>query len=352
MSALSLAGCADRLGDESLTTALSGETRERCLIEPPTPVTTFAGGFTLDFASGPLWIFPGASDASGRSLGNVAARLTPADTACGYAFDYLAPPQGGELLRLLDPEPEELDPARGSLRLTPLSGFVTDWQGSEGAVVFYRKEFVRGFLDVQVVGVGVALVDDAGAVTRLSPNHYPEEPTLTWLEPQIWGRSALIGRDGWVYSYRCVHEGPFDDTCRVGRAKQQALADPGAWEYRGAFDWVSDPEQSAALIEGSGELSVAYNAHIGGYVFAFPPVLSSDVKGKTGASPSEVNTLTHPVFQGVPDGQFGVRDVAQHPSLARDGDREIWFSYSSSPDQSEADAKPSGVRLVSHRLEL
>ncbi len=348
---LLLAGCADRLGDERLTTALSGETRERCIIEPPAPAAAFGGGFTLGFSAGPMWVFPGASDAQGQPVGTIAARLSPADTACGYTFDYLTTP-GGELLALFLPEVDELDPGRGQLVLSPISGLVTEWQGAERALVFYRKEFVRGFFDVDVVGVGVALLDPDGSVTRLEPNHYPEEPNLTWLEPQLWGRSALLGKDGLIYGYRCVNEGPFDDTCRVGRVVPDKVAEPDAWEYRGAFEWVSDPRESAALLAGMGELSVAYNSHVGRYVFAFPPVLSNEVQGKIGASPSDVNTLTHQVFQGVPDALLGIRDVAQHPSLSRDGDRELWFSYSSNPDQEGANPPRPGVRLVSHRLEL
>ena len=349
LGALLLAGCADRLGDEGLTTALSGDAQERCVIQPPAPAHAFSGGFSLEFGAGPLWIFPGASDAQSQPLGTIAARLSPADTPCGYAFDYLRDSQG-ELLALLEPDASEQDPTRGELVLTPLSGFVTDWQGSERALVFYRKEFVRGFFDVETVGVGVALLDADGATTRLTPDYYPGEPSLTWLDPQLWGRSALLGGDGLVYSYRCVNEGPFDDTCRVGRAPVEKLADPVAWEYRGAFDWESEPTHAAAILEGMGELSVAYNSHVGKYVFAFPPVLSNEVEGKPGSSPSQVNTLTHHVFDAVPDGFLGIHDLAQHPSLSTGN--EIWFSYLTSPDQSASGAPPPGVRLVRHRLKL
>lgn len=350
LGALLLAGCAERLGDEQLTTALSGDTQQRCIVEPPAPATTFGGGFTLDFTSGPVWIFPGASDAQGQPLGTLAARLSAADTPCGFDFEYLRDTQG-DLLKLLEPDPAELDSARGELVLTPLSGFVTEWRGSERALVFYRKEFVRDFLDVETVGVGVALLDEDGLATRFAPGRYPGEPYLTWLGPQIWGRSALLSSDGFAYAYRCVNEGPFDDTCRVGRAAVESVSDAAAWEYRGAFDWEREPTRAAAILEGMGELSVAFNSHVGKYVFVFPPVLSNEVKGKLGSSPSEVNTLTHPVFDGVPDGFLGIRDVAQHPSLSKGDPGVLWFSYLTNPDQSQPNAPAPGVRLVSHRLQ-
>ncbi|MCA9647191.1 MAG: hypothetical protein KC492_41165, partial [Myxococcales bacterium] len=112
LGALLLAGCSERLGDEQLTTALSGAATERCVIEPAAPAVAFSGGFSLAFSAGPLWIFPGASDAQGQSLGTIGARVSPADTKCGYAFDYLRDSQGA-LLKLLEPDATELDAARG-----------------------------------------------------------------------------------------------------------------------------------------------------------------------------------------------------------------------------------------------
>lgn len=131
--------------------------------------------------------------------------------------------------------------------------------------------------------------------------------------------------EGTVYLYGALSGGG-----GVAKAPLATAETRSAYTFWTGTAWSSDVRQAAPLAGGvPGDLSVAWNAHLGRFVGVSVPFGSRTVTFRTAPRPEGPWSTAQPLFetQAGANGQ-PVYAATQHPALARDGGRTIAVSYS------------------------
>lgn len=332
-----LAGCRVELDQERLGGGDFESARTLCVVEPPMGVSRDVA-FSLAFDAGSYWIFD-ETQVGSTTLAGSGATVAPGGDPCSDLVDVTD--GDGELMELLELTAEEAatdleDGAR--FALIPRSGFAV---GAEGWL-YYEKSLVRGFFDVESIGVGVARIELGRAAQRMVVGEHAHEPTLLWLAPQHgWARNAVVAPDGLAYVYGCEKRAAWDEVCRVARVEPSRAAEVDAYQYWTGDDWAERSQDAGTVVEDTQSFSVAFNPHLRRYVGIHAGLLENRVLGRSATAPWGPFGFAEEIYEGTAPSAFWIRGVVQHPGHQEAGGRRILTSYATSPEGGVA-----GLRLV------
>ena len=186
-------------------------------------------------------------------------------------------------------------------------------------------------LGFEIIGCGLAKGRvDAWQFERLA--HDGDD--MWWPYPQPQFASAVLRADGWLYCYGVT--GYEDGVQRVylARVRPDAIEDRGRYEDLSGPDpaWSADIADAVSIFEGPpNELSVSWNDYLGSYLSVHSMNTDGQQVGRT--APAPWGPWSEPVVlwtvEATPDKKYPVAAYAgkEHPSLAEDGGRTIYFTY-------------------------
>jgi hypothetical protein len=207
---------------------------------------TFKGSRSAD---GTPHFAGGAVSCSIALLGENANRYPP-------AFDYLVSSNDGAVspFGYFPDEPEE------RYRIWPLGGIQVNGQH----YLFYSliEIFGKGSWDFRGVGSGLAR-------SQVALGHYERlRPRDNWRFPVA--PCQVIEAGGWLYLFE-ITEVKGKQCVGLARVHPDKIEDPGSYEFYAGVGprFSSRKEASSVLVENvPGQVSVAWNAHLGKYVMA------------------------------------------------------------------------------------
>ena len=188
--------------------------------------------------------------------------------------------------------------------------------------------FEMGF---EIIGTGLAKGDtETWRFERLL--HGGE--AMWWPYPQPQFSAAILPADGWLYCYGVTGHESGVQQAYLARVRPEDIEDRDRYEYLVGPEptWGPDVSDAVPLFDGPpNELSVSYNAYLGGYLAVHSFGTEGRQVGRTAPTPwgpwSAPTTLW--TVEAAPDKKYPVAAYAgkEHPSLAEDGGRVIYLTY-------------------------
>ena len=201
------------------------------------------------------------------------------------------------------------------------------WPGSvvpsaNGGVVFYIKLHVRGSLNYDFLGSGIARVT-AGSTTAT------RDPGLLFGPTEPHFNLAMLTSDYlYVYGDLTGNSANFG----VGRVAQQDVGTRSAYRFWNGTDWVADVTKIASVFTNApGGASVSYNPYLKQYVAAHAGILSKSIFLRTARRPEGPFSAPIEAFVGLDPGSGGgfAANYAglEHPELSKEGGKILAVTY-------------------------
>jgi hypothetical protein len=73
----------------------------------------------------------------------------------------------------------------------------------------------------------------------------------------------------YLYLFSCSGQGAAANGCRLARAALDQVFERSAWKFRGKHDWVDTADDADRLFDGSPNMTVVYNAHLGRFLASY-----------------------------------------------------------------------------------
>lgn len=307
-------------------------------------VSGIDAGYSLPLDKQTLWLFGDVflldpTSPAKPYVGGVSncALLVPRGTGSGplRRYTFLTDPKTG-LARPVMPN------AAGegtNIRLWPLGGWHDARQ--QRAYLFYSRVKTTGGgpLDFRLEGIGLASANTS-VPSRLLFNRLktPERQELWWKEDAgspTFGHAVITNAPGDYLYVVGLQEREQHKRGKLARVLKSRIADQNAYEYfagqTSSPRWSPHPRE-AADVEGlhdfPGELSVAWNAYLGGYLAVHSVGLTEKVRLSLAASPwgpyrtiAEIGT-PHRAFE-----RAFCYAGKEHPELAEEGGRILYITY-------------------------
>ncbi len=188
--------------------------------------------------------------------------------------------------------------------------------------------FEMGF---EIVGTGLAKGDtETWHFERL----LHDGEAMWWPYPQPQFSSAILLVDGWLYCYGVTGYESGVQQAYLARVRPADIEDRDRYEYLNSPEptWSPDIADAIPIFDGPpNEMSVSWNEYLGGYLAVHSYNTDGQQVGRTAPQPwgpwSEPTTLW--TVEAGPGKKYPVAAYAgkEHPSLAEDGGRVIYFTY-------------------------
>jgi hypothetical protein len=188
--------------------------------------------------------------------------------------------------------------------------------------------FEMGF---EVIGTGLAKgTIDAWQFERL----LHDGEAMWWPYPQPQYSGAILPAGDWLYCYGVTGHESGVQQVYLARVRPSDIEDRDRYEYLSGTEptWSPDVRDAVPLFDGPpNELSVSYNDYLGSYLAVHSQGTTGAQVARTAPQPwgpwSERTTLW--MVEATPDKKYPVAAYAgkEHPSLAEDGGRVIYFTY-------------------------
>jgi hypothetical protein len=201
------------------------------------------------------------------------------------------------------------------------------WPGSlvaadaAGGVAFYLKLKVKGNLQYEFIGTGLARI-------RAGEDAAVRDPGLLFLAPEPTFDETLVA-GGVLYLYGNMNAGAAGGQVAVACVPLDQVASRPAYRFWDGLGWNADVSQVRPVLTGvPGSLSVSYNSHLGEYLAVHSEILSNRIITQVAAAPQGPWSRPAVLFTGEAPAA-GTVDYAgrEHPELASDGGRTIVISY-------------------------
>jgi len=308
----------------------------------PPVVTARDGGASVRVGNRVLWTF-------GDTLMTVTATDGFNYRSATAAWGALAAPlaldepldSAGAPFQLLPYAPDEAayNSAHGPMERYALwPGGAIAAPGGNEAWVFYQRLLVHpGDLNYQPLDVGLARLTTGSTIATRDPAPLFTAPTPAY-------SLAALADGGFVYLYAVTPvAGQLDSTCTVVRAPLARADDPAAWAAWDGGAWNADLTRAATVLHGPpGDLSVSFNAHLGGYLAVYSGIFSNDVWMRTASRPEGPWSDARQLFTAMAPTSGNDYAGKEHPELARENGDGIVVST----------ARPTGTLRGEVRLAL
>lgn len=232
-----------------------------------------------------------------------------------------------------------------------LSSMVTDTSGNQ-ALVFYMVVYAQpGSFNFQSSGNSVALWQNFQQLPQrptFNPPIVAEHPDLMFNQNEPnFGTAAFIS-GGTLYVYGCgTPTNGTDKGCRLGKVDPGSVQARNAWTfYAGNGNWSSQLGDAIPVFNGSGIVSVSWNAFLQQYVAVYSPPFSQNVMMRTAPNPEGPWSSEGVAFVAMQPVQGNVYDAHSHSEYDANGGETIFVTYSR-----WTGTLSSEVRLVSVQLQ-
>lgn len=203
------------------------------------------------------------------------------------------------------------------------------WPGSiipsgSGGLAFFVKLHVRGNLNYEFLGIGLARVA-AGSTTAT------RDPGLIFGPTDPHFNLAMLTSD-YLYVYGDIAGGN-SSNFGVGRVAPQDVSTRSAYRFWNGTGWVADVTKIASVISNApGGASVSYNPYLRQYVAAHAGILSKSMFLRTAPRPEGPFSAPIEAFAGLEPGGGGGFAVnyagLEHPELSKEGGKILAVTYS------------------------
>jgi len=217
---------------------------------------------------------------------------------------------------------------------------------SDRLLVFYLKLIQRpGEFNLTVLGSSVAIWNDLREFAERPLVRDGSEPTLLFGadEPEVAAAALVDG--GQLFAFFCANTGELGKRCLLGRVDPSMAQERNAWQFWSRQErWTADWRDAKGLFDGSGIMSVHYNAFVDRWLAVYSRPLSDEIVLRTSSEltgPWSDETVVHEALDFTDDGHTSYSALA-HPEFARDGGRFEYLTY--------YEPHSGGMRLV--ELEL
>jgi hypothetical protein len=307
-------------------------------------VTGVDAGYSIPIGSQTLWMFGDVflEDPLAPSKQVVGALsncglLVPRGTGAAALnrHEFLTDPATNLARQLIPKLPGEDD----KVRLWPFGGWHD--QSARKVYLFYGRVRVTGNgpLDFHSDGQGLAAADTGNPKKLVFERLKDSRGELIWWpnapDRPVFG-SALLSRGEWVYVYG-QRTAMGRRTAVLARVRSGHISDSRAYEYfagqqdGGAPVWSPDPRNSAdvpGLSDFPMELSVSYNAHLGGFLAVHSVNLTESVRLSTAAQPwGPFRQIGDIGARRQPFSKAFCYAGKEHPELSEDGGRIVYVTY-------------------------
>ncbi len=296
-------------------------------------------GYSLPIGSRILWLFGDVfllqpTDPARRYVGGVSncGLLVPAGHGAGplRRYTFLTDSRTGVARPLIPNAPGE----GTETRLWPFGGWYD--ARSHRAYLYYARVRTHGTgaFDFRTEAHGLAVADTTDPERLTFRRLLGPDGSLDWWHS---GRDPLLGLaviTGGSNSYLyLVGSRAGEHIVRMARVPRGRIADPAAYEYLSGLEphWSRKPADSIAVPDLSGnpgELSISYNAYLGGYLAVHSVGISERIRLSLAPHPwgpyrviGEIGA-PHRAFQ-----QAFCYAGKEHPELAEQGGRVIYVTY-------------------------
>jgi Domain of unknown function (DUF4185) len=284
------------------------------------------GAYSIPLSDGrSLWLFGdtflGAINDTTRTIAggvsNAGAFVSPSSASRRFADATFI--GGGQAAQVI-PDPT----LAGDVRVWPCDGIEIDGKVWLYYVVAAATPGKSG--GFQVLGEGVAAGGGVPPVFAPSP--------LLWTPPAPGFCTSVVAAGDWLYVFGVspASDGSVRADVFLARAPLHGPLDsPSSYSYRTASaDWSADPAKASPVTDGGAEMSVRYNAFLGGYVAFYLPPFGSTIEMRTAKDPWGPWSAPAAVGQcELPAGssQAFCAGAKQHVELDRDGGRNVVLTY-------------------------
>jgi hypothetical protein len=228
----------------------------------------------------------------------------------------------------------------GGCSVTPCGGRYATWPTTAvfdpadggSALIFYELETAApGDFNFAGIGAAVALWTD--------PSQPPSRPELGFCdgvptamfcanEPN-WGEAAVVV-DGGVYTIACT-QGTISNSCQLARVPFSQALDKTAWQYWDGTEWSSQESSAQNIFDGSFNMNVYFNAHVGQWMVIYSVPFSNDVAYRTAPQLTGPWSDQSKLFTAdVAGAKNNAYDAHIHPELSDGTGTELFVTYSRS----------------------
>jgi hypothetical protein len=327
------AGCGDGTADGTAGPSSNGvrslavaSTRDLGAVGMPANVVGRDGGFSGLVGGKILWVFgdtffnPPASDGEGfrSNTGALADPARPLEVsepldAAGAPYPLLP----------FTPQEKRYNDSTGKPdeRIALWPGTVVPDGGGGGLLFYVALKVHPGTLNYELIGTGVARVAPGSTTATRDPGFLFRAP-----EPSF-DKAMLVGSD--LYLYGTSNDGSSDLPVVMARVPLAQLADRSAYRFWDGKAWSADVASVRPIMSWvPGEMTISYNAWLGGYLAVHSGPFSNDVLMRTAPRPEGPWSAPIVAVKGIAPPQGG-NDYAgkEHPELASDGGRIVVVSY-------------------------
>lgn len=213
--------------------------------------------------------------------------------------------------------------------------------GGNEAWIFYQRLLVHpGDLNYQPLDVGLARLTSGATIATRDPAPLFTAPTPAYA-------LAAVVDGGFVYLYAATPvTGQLDSTCTIVRAPLDSAPDPSAWMAWDGAAWNADLTRAATVLHGPpGDLSVSFNADVGGFLAVYSGIFSNDVWTRTAPHPEGPWSDQRLLFTAIPPVSGSDYAGKEHPELAQDGGMTVVVSTARSTGNFQGEVRLARVGL-------
>lgn len=299
---------------------------ELCVIKNPPTIATRDGGASALIGGKLIWlfgdtIFPVKSVDGTNGRSNTAAWADPT-SPCDITEPLDA---NGAPYQFLPYTPEEQayndSTGRPDDRIALWPGSVIP-DGEDAGIVFYLKLRVKGALDYEYYGIGLAHFEVDSTVAVREP-----DLLFTYPEPNF-NQAMIVGDEVYVYgNINNWHENEPVQPVAVARAPLAEVSNREAYQFWNGTDWVSDVKQVKPIFgDVPGELSVSYNPYLHQFLATHAGIFTDKVFMRVASSPEGPWSPPVEAFMGITPGEV-LYAGREHPELMSNGGRTVIVSY-------------------------
>ncbi len=143
------------------------------------------------------------------------------------------------------------------------SGPVEDIERGRALLTYGKVHAAPGEFNFSILGTSLAVWSDfETAPVRPLVDGTLDDPRLLFDASE--GEFAIpVAHAGDLYLFSCSGQGAAEHGCRLARAPLDHVLKRSAWQFRGQGKWVASADQAAQLFDGSPNMTVHFNAHVG-----------------------------------------------------------------------------------------
>jgi hypothetical protein len=202
------------------------------------------------------------------------------------------------------------------------SGPIEDPVRNRALLVYGKIYSEPGEFNFSVLGMSIAVWESFDAApVRVEVESDVADPGLLFAASEGEFGIPVVSED-YLYLFACSGGGDDSRRCRLARAPLADVLRRPAWQFRARDGWSSDVARAAALFEGSPNMTVHWNAHVGRWLAVY--ISWSEIVVRTAEQVDGPWSAPLTVYTAPEDGAI---HALAHPEYQEDGGALEYVSY-------------------------